>query len=107
MELIGSPVGVREGGILEHTLYEVDIECFPKDIPEHLTVDVSHLNQGDSIHISDISVPEDVVILNNEDQTVASVTTPRAVVEEEEGEEETAADEVPVIGEEEEATEEE
>lgn len=107
VELIGSPVGVREGGILEHTLYEVDIECLPKDIPEHLTVDVSHLNQGDSIHISDISVPEDVVILNSEDQTVASVTTPRAVVEEEEGEEETAADEVPVIGEEEEATEEE
>ncbi|MDA3948872.1 MAG: 50S ribosomal protein L25 [Spirochaeta sp.] len=107
VELEGSPVGVREGGVLEHTLYEVDIECFPKDIPEHLVVDVSGLSQGDSIHISDIPVPKGVVILNNEDQTVASVTTPRAAVEDEEGEEEAAAGEVPVIGEEEEATEEE
>lgn len=102
VELDGSPVGVREGGILEHTLYEVDIECLPKDIPEHLIVDVSGLSQGDSIHISDIPVPEGVTILNNADQTVASVTTPRAVVEEEEGEEEVAAEDVPVIGEEEE-----
>ncbi len=107
VELIGSPVGVREGGILEHTLYEVDIECLPKDIPEHLTVDVSQLKQGDSIHIADISLPEGVVILNNADQTVASVTTPRAVIEEEEEEEEAAAGEVPVVGEEEEESEEE
>lgn len=107
LELDGSPVGVREGGVLEHTLYEVDIECLPKDIPEHLVVDVSGLSQGDSLHISDIPVPPGVTILNNQDQTVASVTIPRAIVEEDEEEEETAAGEVPVIGEEEEGAEEE
>jgi large subunit ribosomal protein L25 len=41
LELVGSPVGVREGGVLEHSLYEVEIECLPKDLPEHMTVDVS------------------------------------------------------------------
>lgn len=107
VELEGSPVGVREGGILEHTLYEVDIECLPKDIPEHLIVDVSALNQGDSIHIGDITVPPGVTILNNATQTVVSVTTPRAIVEDEEGEEEVDAADVPVIGEEAEGGDEE
>jgi large subunit ribosomal protein L25 len=108
IELEGSPVGVREGGVLEHTLYEIEIECLPKDIPEHISVDVSALQQGDSVHISDIAVPPGVTILNNADQTVASVTTPRAIVEEEvEGEEEAAASDVPVVGEEEESTDEE
>ena len=107
IELVGSPIGVREGGILEHTLYEIDIECLPKDIPEHITIDVSNLAQGDSVHISEIPVPDGVKILNNADQTVASVTVPRAVVEEEEEEEEVEAGDVPVIGEEEESDEEE
>ncbi len=107
VELLGSPVGVREGGVLEHTLYEVEIECLPMDIPEHLTVDVSGLNQGDSIHISDIPLPQGVTILNNQDQTVASVIIPRAVVEEEETEEAVAAGDIPVVGEEEEESEEE
>ncbi|MFP4152703.1 MAG: 50S ribosomal protein L25 [Alkalispirochaeta sp.] len=107
VELKGSPIGVREGGILEHTLYEIEIECLPKDIPEHITVDVSALDQGHSVHISDIPVPPGVTILNSPDQTVASVTTPRAIVEEVEGEEEAAASEVPVVGDEEESTDEE
>lgn len=101
LELVGSPVGVREGGVLEHSLYEVDIECLPKDLPEHMTVDVSGLNNGESLHISDVVRPPGVEILNDADQTIAAVVIPRAVVEDE-GEEETdAAAEPTVIGEEE------
>ena len=98
LELEGSPVGVREGGVLEHSLYEVDIECLPKDLPEHLVVDVSNLATGDSLHIGDIAVPPGVTILNDADQTVAAVTLPRASIEQEE--EDAAAAEPTVIGEE-------
>ncbi|MFA7565674.1 MAG: 50S ribosomal protein L25 [Alkalispirochaeta sp.] len=107
IRLTGTPVGVREGGVLDHSLYEVDIECLPKDIPAQLTIDVSGLAQGDTVHVGDISVPSGVTILNSPDQTVASVVVPRAIVEEEEEEDEAAADEVPVVGEEEEEAEEE
>lgn len=98
LELVGSPVGVREGGVLEHSLYEVDIECLPKDLPEHMTVDVSGLDNGDSMHISDVTPPPGVVILNDADQTIAAVVIPRAVIEEDDEE---AAAEPTVIGEEE------
>lgn len=99
IELVGSPVGVREGGILEHSLYELEIECLPKDIPEHITVDVAGLETGHSVHVADIPVPEGVRVLNSAEQTVVAVTMPRAAeetVDEEEIEEEGA----PVAGEE-------
>ncbi len=82
IELNGSPIGVREGGVLEHTLYEVDIECLPKDLPGNLVVDVASLNTGDSLHVRDLVLPEGVRILNSADQTVVSVTIPRAATEE-------------------------
>lgn len=92
IELVGSPVGVREGGVLEHTIYDVDIECLPKDIPEHITIDVSALERGQSLHIRDIQPPEGVVILNSADQTVVSIAIPKQVEEEtDEGEDEFAA----------------
>lgn len=106
LELVGSPVGVREGGVLEHSLYEVDIECLPKDLPEHMTVDVSGLDNGDSLHISDVTPPRGVEILNDADQTIAAVAIPRAVVEAEDEEEMDADAEPTVIGEEEEDEEE-
>jgi large subunit ribosomal protein L25 len=55
IQLTGVPVGVRsQGGILEHVLREVEIECLPADIPSHLDVDVSGLELHGSIHVSDL-----------------------------------------------------
>lgn len=102
----GSPVGVREGGILEHPLYEVEIECLPKDLPESLEVDVSNLAIGDSLHVGDVTPPEGVTITTSEDQVVALVSTPQAEEEPEEAEEGLEEGEV-AEGEEEEASEEE
>jgi large subunit ribosomal protein L25 len=83
----GSPAGVREGGILEQPLHEVEIECLPKDIPDAFDLDVGGLGIGDSLHVSDLPVQEGVLILSNEDAVVALVTMPRMEVEEpEEGE---------------------
>jgi len=95
LHVTGSARGTREGGILEHPLYEVEIECLPKDLIEHLVVDVSDLGIGDSIHISDVVPPEGVSILNSGDQIVAVCTVPAAEVTEDEESEEALDAEVP------------
>ncbi|MFP4509729.1 MAG: 50S ribosomal protein L25 [Spirochaetota bacterium] len=93
LHITGSAKGTREGGILEHPMYEVEIECLPKDLVEHLTLDVSNLGIGESIHIADMVAPEGVAILNNADQVVAVCTVPAAeVAEGEEGEGEHGAE---------------
>jgi large subunit ribosomal protein L25 len=100
VQLKGSAIGVKEGGILQENLHKLSIECLPKHIPEALEVDVSELNIGDSIHVGELSY-ENVKILNPEDSIVASVIVPKIekeVVEEEEelevADEETAEPEV-------------
>lgn len=103
----GSPKGVREGGILEHPLYELEIECLPKDLPEDLKVDVSELEIGDSLHIADLQPPEGVTILSNPDQVVALVSMPRVEVEPEAAEEEEEVEAAEAEAEEEESASEE
>lgn len=87
--LKGSPVGVREGGILEHALREVEVEGLPLDIPEHLDVDVSEMKIGDVILLSDLPI-EKVRFLTDENHPIAHVVLPKvaAVEEEVEAEEE-------------------
>lgn len=85
VNLVGTAVGVKEGGLMQHYLHKLDVECLPKDIPEHFDVDVSNLNIGDAIHVSDLDFP-DVTILNPESATVVGVTTPKAAIALEEAE---------------------
>jgi large subunit ribosomal protein L25 len=62
VEVVGIPVGVTEdGGVLGHSVQYLSIECLPTDIPEKITVDVSALKVGQSIHVRDISVPNSVI----------------------------------------------
>lgn len=77
VQLIGTAVGIKEGGILQHTLHKIEIECLPVDIPEHIEIDVTTLKLGDSIHISDLKFNE-FNILNSAEAIVASVTHPKA-----------------------------
>ena len=95
IHLEGSPKGVREGGVLEQQLHDVEIECLPKDIPEHaFSVDVTGLDIGDSVHVSDIPEPPGVTFLTGGDHVVALVNATREEVEEEvEGEEGMAEEE--------------
>lgn len=77
--LVGSPIGAKEkGGILEHILHEVEIECLPTDIPEHIEADVSGLDVGDSIHISDL-VAENVKIITEASRSIATVVPPTII----------------------------
>src|SRR5207302_8732577 len=71
----GIPVGVKnQGGILEHVLREVEVECLPSDIPSHLDVDVSNLELNGYIHVSDLPHSGKLKYLAEEDTTVAHVT---------------------------------
>jgi len=90
IELIGEPIGVEEGGILQVELRKVEIECLPSQVPESFKVDLSSLKVGEHISIGDMEIPEGVEVLTNPDRIVASVVLPtkiEEVVEEEEGEE--------------------
>lgn len=77
----GIPKGVKEqGGILQHTLRELEIEALPDKIPGHIEVDVSDLAVGQSIHVSDLKLEEGIKILTDREEAIATVTVP--VVEE-------------------------
>ena len=78
IHVVGSAQGVREGGILEAPLHELEVECLPKDLPEHLEVDVSDLKVNQSLHVRDIKLASGVKVLTNPDQVVALVKFAKA-----------------------------
>ena len=74
--------GAKEGGLVIHSMTEVEISCFPKDLPEYLEVDLSSLELDHSMHMSDITLPAGVEIVElshgeGHDQPVAAVHMPR------------------------------
>jgi large subunit ribosomal protein L25 len=88
LHFVGQDVapGVKqEGGIATHLMSEVDITCLPKDLPEYLEVDMSNLHLNQSLHLSDIKMPEGVVITSlahgGDDLAVAAITTVKVVEE--------------------------
>jgi large subunit ribosomal protein L25 len=81
VKLIGVPAGVKTaGGILDQVLREVEIECLPADIPNHIDVDVSNLNLFDAIRVSELPHSDKIKYLNAEDATVAHVVSIREEV---------------------------
>lgn len=74
VELVGKPVGVVMGGILDHVTREIEIECLPTDIPDKITVDVTDLRIGHSIHVKDVRLKEGIKILTDPETTIASVS---------------------------------
>ena len=95
----GTAVGVKEGGVLQHVIHKLDIQCLPKDIPSHVEIDVSELKIGDSIKVGAIKL-ENATILNDENSAVAIVVPPTIEKEpevEEEAEEEEEGEEPEVI----------
>ena len=80
----GSAVGVRiSEGILEQMLHELEVECLPTEIPDHIEIDVSDLEIGDSLHVSDIVVQgDDLSVVTDSDRTVFAVAAPALVMEE-------------------------
>lgn len=94
VEAEGEAIGVKaDGGVLEHVLFKIKVRGLPKDLPEQITVDVSHLKIGDAIHLGEIKVPAGVELIGDKQIPVLAVAAPRA-------EEEVAATtETPAAGE--------
>ena len=76
----GSSQGVRQGGVLEQPIHELEIECLPKDLPQDITVDITKLDIGDSIRVNEITLPEGVKVLSNAEQVLVHVDSPRVEV---------------------------
>jgi large subunit ribosomal protein L25 len=89
--LVNTPIGVTEGGILEHIRRELKVSCMPKNLVEKIEIDVSGLAIGQSLHIEDIDLPSGLKTIEDGDLTIATVVAP--TIEEEEVEEEVEVEE--------------
>ena len=76
LRFVGKPAGVVAGGILQHILREVAVECLPTEIPEFIEVDVSALGIHEAVHLSDLRLPEGVVAMGSTTQTLVTVLPP-------------------------------
>jgi large subunit ribosomal protein L25 len=72
----GEAAGVKEGGVVEHHLREVTVECFPQDVPDQIEVDVTDIELGGMIHVSDLAAPDGVLIVTSPEDAVLSIITP-------------------------------
>jgi large subunit ribosomal protein L25 len=82
VETTGEAAGVKNGGgVLGHVVFKLKVRSLPKDLPEQIIIDVTHLEIGKSIHLGDIKAPEGVEILGEKHISVVSVSAPRAEVE--------------------------
>lgn len=104
LHLTGTAKGAVMGGVLDHSLREIELSCLPDSIPEEIPVDVSDLDIGDSLHVRDIPLPEGVTLISDGDLSVVSLFIPAVAEEEEptaEGEEVVAEEAAAEAGEEE------
>lgn len=72
----GSASGIKKGGILQTSIHKLHIECLPADVPEHIQIDISNLDLGSSIHVSDIK-SDKFSVLNSQDTVIISVVSPK------------------------------
>lgn len=79
VQVVGDSRGVREGGVVEHHLWTVSVECLPHAVPSHIEADISEVAMGDSIYVRDLRVPDAVTIVTALDEVVLAVVHPQAM----------------------------
>ena len=84
LRIVGESPGVKAGGVLEHHLWELNVECLATDVPQAIDVDISGLDIGSGVRVSDLKVRSGVTILTSPEDSVVAVTQPQVAVEEEE-----------------------
>ena len=88
VHFVGEEAPVKKGGVVSHTTTEIEVSCLPKDLPEFIEVDLSALEIGAIVHLSDLKAPkgvEFVALAHGDDKAVANVHAPRVAPEAEEG----------------------
>lgn len=83
VSVVGESIGVKEGGVLQHGLWEIEVEALPTDLPDNLEVDVTELQIGDTVRVGDLSVPSEIEVITDLEETVVSVVPPTELKEEE------------------------
>jgi large subunit ribosomal protein L25 len=78
IHLVGESAGVKAGGVLEHHLWDLRIECLPQDLPDAIEADISALNVNDTLRVGDVVVPDVCTVLTPDDETIAAVVPPQA-----------------------------
>ena len=73
VELTGTPYGCKAGGVLEQVIHELDIECFPRHLPNSIVADVTNLQINEGIRVSDLVIPAEIKVLSDPNATVATV----------------------------------
>ncbi len=81
IHLEGTAPGVKDGGNLSQPVSELEIRCLPKFIPGHISIDISELQIGDSVHVSDISIGANIEMITDPSRTLVNVAAPRVEVE--------------------------
>ncbi len=93
LQLVGTPKGVKDqGGALEQIIHDLPIRCIPSLIPEAITVDVSHMDVEDVLHVSDLTFGEGIEVTIAQEQTVCLVSQPKDAAAGEGGHEGKAAE---------------
>ncbi len=80
----GEALGAKEGGVFEVIHRTIQVTCLPKDIPEEISFDISNMNIGDSIHLNDLNLPEDLDTDLSDEITIAVLSVPKVIEEVEE-----------------------
>ncbi len=86
--IIGSAPGIKEGGMVEHHLRELEISCLPLDLPDQITVDISWMELDDVFHVNRLELDEKITILTEDNETIVHVRLPKIYVEETDEDEE-------------------
>jgi large subunit ribosomal protein L25 len=77
VQALGEPIGVRVGGgVLEYVMRQLRVRCLPKDLPDHISIDVTNLEIGKSVHVGDIQPPPGVELLDDKGMSVLAVVAP-------------------------------
>ena len=78
VQIKGEAEGVKEGGVLNQVLWDMEVECLPTDIPEHIIIKVNDLKVNDAIHVKEVNVPEGSKFLDDAENVVVAVVPPQA-----------------------------
>jgi large subunit ribosomal protein L25 len=79
VHLVGESHGVKEGGVVEHHLWDLQLECFPQDVPPHVEADITRLGINESLKVGELRTPEKCTVLTSPDEVVVSVVPPQVL----------------------------
>lgn len=74
--ITGQSIGIKEGGVLNQSMSELDVACLPANIPQEIEIDISDLNLGDTLRIEDVSLADNIDIVGDSSMLIASIVAP-------------------------------